>query len=268
MFGLCFPYSRLSRRREFLQRTFPAQPLARPSSPRRWRPSSFVFSSRLVLRAAPRKPRPAPKSRRRPDRRFRRGRALCRRRRHRRAGRLSDRRCSPSVGPAGSLKWIDNFGIQILLYVLLGWGLNIVVGLAGLLDLGYVAFYAVGAYAYALLSTSWGWSFWVCLPVAGAARRALGRRARLPGAASARRLSRHRHPGVRRDHPHRSDQLDGADQWRRRHQLDPAHHLFRLAVRCRPARIRGSVRAQIRARSPGDLSCSTSFSRSHCSSIF
>jgi branched-chain amino acid transport system permease protein len=71
-------------------------------------------------------------------------------------------------GPAGAQKWIDNFGIQILLYVLLGWGLNIVVGLAGLLDLGYVAFYAVGAYAYALLSTTWGWSFWICLPVAGA----------------------------------------------------------------------------------------------------
>ncbi len=71
------------------------------------------------------------------------------------------------AGPAGAQKWIDNFGVQILLYVLLGWGLNIVVGLAGLLDLGYVAFYAVGAYAYALLSTSWGWSFWVCFPVAG-----------------------------------------------------------------------------------------------------
>jgi branched-chain amino acid transport system permease protein len=42
-----------------------------------------------------------------------------------------------------------------------------VVGLAGLLDLGYVAFYAVGAYSYALLSTTFGWSFWVCLPLAG-----------------------------------------------------------------------------------------------------
>ena len=41
----------------------------------------------------------------------------------------------------------------MLTYVMLGWGLNIVVGLAGLLDLGYVAFYAVGAYSYALLST-------------------------------------------------------------------------------------------------------------------
>jgi branched-chain amino acid transport system permease protein len=56
---------------------------------------------------------------------------------------------------------------QILIYIMLGWGLNVVVGLAGLLDLGYVAFYAVGAYTYALLSTQLGWSFWVCLPLAG-----------------------------------------------------------------------------------------------------
>jgi branched-chain amino acid transport system permease protein len=50
---------------------------------------------------------------------------------------------------------------------MLGWGLNIVVGLAGLLDLGYVAFYAVGAYSFALLSTTFGWTFWICLPLAG-----------------------------------------------------------------------------------------------------
>ncbi|WP_375457509.1 high-affinity branched-chain amino acid ABC transporter permease LivM [uncultured Methylobacterium sp.] len=62
--------------------------------------------------------------------------------------------------------WID-LGILILTYVMLGWGLNIVVGLAGLLDLGYVAFYAVGAYSYALLSTTFGLSFWLCLPLAG-----------------------------------------------------------------------------------------------------
>jgi branched-chain amino acid transport system permease protein len=70
-------------------------------------------------------------------------------------------------GPAGALKWIDNYGIQILIYVMLGWGLNIVVGLAGLLDLGYIAFYAVGAYACALLATTQGLSFWLCLPIAG-----------------------------------------------------------------------------------------------------
>ncbi len=71
------------------------------------------------------------------------------------------------LGANGSLKWINNYGIQILIYVMLGWGLNIVVGLAGLLDLGYVAFYAVGAYSYALLSTTFGLSFWICLPLAG-----------------------------------------------------------------------------------------------------
>ena len=55
----------------------------------------------------------------------------------------------------------------VLTYVMLGWGLNIIVGLAGLLDLGYVAFYAVGAYSYALLATTFDLSFWVCLPLAG-----------------------------------------------------------------------------------------------------
>jgi len=70
------------------------------------------------------------------------------------------------AGPAAA-KWIDNFGIQILIYVLLGWGLNIVVGLAGLLDLGYVAFYAVGSYSYALLAKTFGFSFYMLLPLAG-----------------------------------------------------------------------------------------------------
>ncbi len=60
-----------------------------------------------------------------------------------------------------------DIGILVLTYVMLGWGLNIVVGLAGLLDLGYVAFYAIGAYSYALLAQTFGWSFWVCLPLAG-----------------------------------------------------------------------------------------------------
>jgi branched-chain amino acid transport system permease protein len=71
------------------------------------------------------------------------------------------------AGFRGAVKWIDNFGIQILIYVTLGWGLNIVVGLAGLLDLGYVAFYAVGAYSYALLAKTFGLSFWILLPTAG-----------------------------------------------------------------------------------------------------
>ncbi len=72
-----------------------------------------------------------------------------------------------AAGTGGAVKWIDNFGIQILIYVMLGFGLNIVVGLAGLLDLGYVAFYAVGAYSYALLAQNFGLSFFMLLPLAG-----------------------------------------------------------------------------------------------------
>jgi len=58
--------------------------------------------------------------------------------------------------------------ITALMYVMLGLGLNIVVGLAGLLDLGYVAFYAVGAYFYALMNHHFGLGFWAALPLAGA----------------------------------------------------------------------------------------------------
>jgi branched-chain amino acid transport system permease protein len=85
-------------------------------------------------------------------------------------------------------RYILDLGILVLTYVMLGWGLNVVVGLAGLLDLGYVAFYAVGAYSYALLAQSGlpyphlsalppfvyidflqlgPWAFWVLLPVSG-----------------------------------------------------------------------------------------------------
>lgn len=64
-------------------------------------------------------------------------------------------------------RYIVDTATTVLIYVMLGWGLNVVVGLAGLLDLGYVAFYAVGAYTYAILSTQFGWGFWEALPVAG-----------------------------------------------------------------------------------------------------
>ncbi len=58
-----------------------------------------------------------------------------------------------------------NIMATALIYVMLGLGLNIVIGLAGLLDLGYVAFYAVGAYAYALLNHHFGLGFWAVLPI-------------------------------------------------------------------------------------------------------
>ena len=66
------------------------------------------------------------------------------------------------------LRYLFDLSIVVLTYAMLASGLNIVVGLAGLLDLGYVAFYAVGAYSFALLATHLDWSFWMCLPIAGA----------------------------------------------------------------------------------------------------
>jgi len=71
-------------------------------------------------------------------------------------------------------RYVVDTATTVLIYVMLGWGLNVVVGLAGLLDLGYVAFYAVGAYTYALLSTQFGWGFWEALPVAGGAAATFG----------------------------------------------------------------------------------------------
>jgi branched-chain amino acid transport system permease protein len=71
------------------------------------------------------------------------------------------------IGERTMQKKVIDICTIVLTYVMLGWGLNIVVGLAGLLDLGYVAFYAVGAYTYAMLSVYLGWSFWICLPLAG-----------------------------------------------------------------------------------------------------
>jgi len=88
-------------------------------------------------------------------------------------------RATPWIGAAFILfalvmPWFDfadrrlmDMGVLVLTYIMLGWGLNIVVGLAGLLDLGYVAFYAVGAYSFALLAFYWDFGFWLALPVCG-----------------------------------------------------------------------------------------------------
>ena len=76
----------------------------------------------------------------------------------------------PFVAAMGGQAWVRILNFAIL-YVFLALGLNIVVGFAGLLDLGYVAFYDVGAYVYALLaSPHFGlhWPFWVILPIGAA----------------------------------------------------------------------------------------------------
>ncbi len=109
----------------------------------------------------------------------------------------------------------SNFGhvlFTVSIYVLLAVGLNIVVGFAGLLDLGYFGFFAVGAYTVAVLtspssdlSTLWPWL--VALPLALGFTMISGVMLGYADAAAARRLSRHRDARLRRDHPHRRTEL-------------------------------------------------------------
>ena len=63
-------------------------------------------------------------------------------------------------------RYAQDVATNVMIYICLGLGLNVVVGLAGMLDLGYIAFYGVGAYTYALLNIHFGMSFWICLPIA------------------------------------------------------------------------------------------------------
>jgi branched-chain amino acid transport system permease protein len=84
-----------------------------------------------------------------------------------------------------ALPWYSSpYGLKVattaLIYVTLGLGLNIVVGVSGILHLGYAAFYAVGAYTYALLGYYYGWGFWVCLPLGGLGAALLGLALGLP----------------------------------------------------------------------------------------
>jgi branched-chain amino acid transport system permease protein len=70
-----------------------------------------------------------------------------------------------AIFPVLANNYMIDVGITCLIYIVLGLGLNIVVGLAGLLDLGYIAFYAVGAYSYSLLNLHFNLSFWLSLPI-------------------------------------------------------------------------------------------------------
>ena len=99
-------------------------------------------------------------------------------------------------------------------FALLTMGLNVVVGFAGLLDLGYVAFLATGAYAWGILSGAGPikirlpanrlleeWGFWVVLLVAIFMNMLIGVALGLPHPAAAGRLPGDRHPRLRRDRP-------------------------------------------------------------------
>jgi len=72
------------------------------------------------------------------------------------------------VYPFATSLYQTNIMTNALIYVILALGLNIVIGLGGLLQLGYAAFYLVGAYTYALLNFHYGISFWLALPIGAA----------------------------------------------------------------------------------------------------
>lgn len=69
--------------------------------------------------------------------------------------------------PFSSSTYQTSILISAMMYIVLGLGLNIVVGMAGLLDLGYGAFYLIGGYTFALLNIHTGAGFWISLPIAG-----------------------------------------------------------------------------------------------------
>src|SRR5713226_7148157 len=69
--------------------------------------------------------------------------------------------------PLAGNSYVVGVAIQALLFSMLALGLNIMVGFCGLLDLGYVGFYGIGAYAAAVSMNTAGLSFWVALPIAG-----------------------------------------------------------------------------------------------------
>jgi len=71
-------------------------------------------------------------------------------------------------------RYVLDVAIMVMTYIMLAWGLNITVGYAGLLDLGYAGFYALGAYCYALLAQHFGIGFWVALPISGLLTAATG----------------------------------------------------------------------------------------------
>ena len=105
---------------------------------------------------------------------------LVRRAERRRAGRWLAAAIALAIGVAALLfpltpfasRYTLDLAANFLTYVMLGWGLNVVVGLAGLLDLGYVAFYAAGAYTLGIVGTTTG--FWVALPLSGLIAGTLG----------------------------------------------------------------------------------------------
>ena len=120
--------------------------------------------------------------------------------------------------PTATAFWQQVLVTEIGISMLLAVGLNVVVGWAGLLDLGFIAFYALGSYttAYLVGSLPFRPPHWLimtpllAIPFAILVCVVAGLAARRADVAAARRLSGHRHPRLRRDHPPGRGQRPGA----------------------------------------------------------
>ena len=110
------------------------------------------------------------------------------------------------VFPIGFGPFFAQVVAVVAIYILMGFGMNITLGLAGLLDLGFVAFFAVGAYTVGLLTSTGefgiaGWPWWAAAPFAVIFAMAFGAFLGLPILGIRGGLPRHCHPGLRRDRP-------------------------------------------------------------------
>lgn len=137
-----------------------------------------------------------------------------------------------AVGAGLGNAWLRTLNFA-LLYIMLALGLNIVVGFAGLLDMGYIAFYAVGAYLYALLASphlgnafpalfpgGLHWPVWAIIPLGAGVAGLFGLLLGAPHPAPAGGLSGHRHPGLRGNYPDFHEQPERPHQY---HQRAPGH---------------------------------------------
>ena len=148
--------------------------------------------------------------------------------RHRPAA-VHRRCCRRSTASATRTVWVDSFAAPGV-YVLLALGLNVVVGMAGLLDLGYAAFFAIGAYTYAYGrrgSRACSMPFWLMLLIGAVVAAVFGILLGAPDAAPARRLPGHRDPGLRRDRARRVHERRPVDERHQRHRRHrPAEPAF------------------------------------------
>ena len=105
-----------------------------------------------------------------------------------------------------SSPYVLDVAILMLFYMCLALGLNVVVGYAGLLDLGYAAYFAVGAYTLGILTKTFHVNFWLALLASGLFAMLLGLFIGMTVLRLRSDYLDHGHPGLRRDHPHHRQQ--------------------------------------------------------------